>query len=886
VRLLRRLLTVGLILLIVVIVAAGGLLLWISHRALPATGGTLEASGLSAPVTISRDASGIINITAGTSHDLFLAQGYSHAQERFWQMEVWRHIGAGRLSELFGPTTLKEDEFIRTLGWRQAAQRDLDAASPELKADLRAYADGVNDWLKANQGQLGLAFVVEGLKAGLGGGLGGYTPEPWTPLDSATWALVQAWSLGDNFDSEVFRILADAKLGDPTRTNELTPPYPADGPVIAPSNLLRLEVTPLGGTGSGAGPGVAGGLAGSGAAVDGLAATLSPSQADGLQALAALGQSIAASAGIDPAQGLEGDHGVGSNDWVVAPAKSATGHALLANDPHLGISMPSVWIMNGLHCSTIGPDCPFDVTGVSFPGDPLVILGHNARIAWGATNLGPDVEDLFIEKADPANPQDYLFKGQSVPFTTRQETIRVAGEQPVTITIRSTGHGPIVSDVDDRLRSLPSLYALRWTATAQPNGDFDAFLALDKAQNFDQFRAAFKTYGAPSQNFVYADVDGNIGYQAPGIIPIRADAHDQGERPVPGDDGLHEWTGSIPFDDLPYLFNPPSGMIVTANNRVVDKDYPYFIANDWDPGYRATRVHELLANDAASGGVTVDEMSAIQTDTKVLRAALVIPALAGARPATADGASVLAAIKGWGEDTCGVDSLGCAAYMTFEEQLERAIFDDDLGSLAREYVGSTESWQAVISLLARPNDRFWDDTTTAGTVETEPTILAEALDRAGSALHESIGANATSWAWGRIHTATFREVTLGESGIGPLEWYFDKGPYPVAGAAGAVDATYYQFSVGYDDPYDPTVKAQTDLQSIFEMTNMPSYRFDIDLGALDGARIVTTTGQSGNPTDAHYGDLIDDWVAGHQVPLPFSPAAVEKAVTVTLTLTP
>jgi penicillin amidase len=876
VRILGRLLSILLVLLIVVIVATGGLLVWVTHRALPTTSGSLRAAGLTAPVSVTRDATGIINITATTPHDLFLAQGYVHAQERFWQMEVWRHIGAGRLSELFGPTTLEEDEFIRTLGWRQAAQRDLDAATPELKADLQSYADGVNDWINANKGQLGLAFVVEGLKAGLGGGVGGYTPEPWTPLDSATWALVQAWSLGDNFDSEIFRVLADAKLGDPSRTDELSPPYPATGPVIVPDSELQPSALTGGAAGAAASPP---------SADPGNASTaLTPSQADGLRALAALGQSIAASAGIDPAQGLEGDHGVGSNNWVVAGSKSADGKALLANDPHLGISMPSVWIMNGLHCQVVSAACPFDVTGVSFPGDPLVILGHNEQIAWGATNLGPDVEDLFIEKPDPGNSANYLFKGQSIPFTVRTETIKVAGEAPVTLTVRSTGHGPIVTDVDDRLKSSSTMYALRWTATAQPNGALDSFLGLDKAKDYADFRAALSVYGAPAQNFVYADVNGNIGYQAPGWIPIREDKSDHGQRPVPGDDGLHEWTGMIPYDQLPRVYNPPSGYIVSANNELVDSAYPYFIAQDWDPGYRAARITELLKSDIANGGVTLDDMSAIQTDTKILRASLVTPYLKGIAASSGDGNAVLKAIDGW-DGTCAVDSLGCAAYMTFEEQLERHLWDDDLGSLAREYVGSTESWQGLISLLAKPADAFWDDITTTKR-ETEANILAEALDGAGAALHSSLGADTTTWTWGRVHTTTFREVTLGESGIGPLEWYFDKGPYPVAGAAGAVDATYYQFSVAYDDPYDPTVKAATDLRSIFEMTNMPSYRLDVDMGHLDDARIVITTGQSGNPSDPHYGDLIGDWLNGTQVPLPFTGKARQAATVTSLMLTP
>ncbi len=872
-RIIGRLLSILLVLLIVVIVATGGLLVWVTHRALPTTSGALRAAGLASPVSVTRDATGIINITATTPHDLFLAQGYVHAQERFWQMEVWRHIGAGRLSELFGPTTLKEDEFIRTLGWRQAAQRDLDAASPALRADLQAYADGVNDWLAANKGQLGLAFVVEGLKAGLGGGVGGYEPEPWTPLDSATWGIVQAWSLGDNFDSEIFRVLADSKLGDPRRTDELTPPYPSTGPVIVPdAELQSLTAAP-------AVPSTAT------SPTDPTSAALSTDQAEGLRALAALGQSIAASAGIDPAQGLVGDHGVGSNNWVVAGSKSASGDALLANDPHLGISMPSIWIMNGLHCQVVSSACPFDVTGVSFSGDPLVILGHNARIAWGATNLGPDVEDLFIEKIDPNNPSDYLFKGQSIPFTVRTETIKVAGQAPVTLTVRSTGHGPIVTDVDDRLKGLPTQYALRWTATSQANDTLDSFLGLDKAKTYDDFRTALSVYGAPAQNFVYADVDGNIAYQAPGAIPIRADKADHGDRPVPGYDGLHEWTGMIPYDQLPRVYNPPSGYIVSANNELVDSAYPYFIAQDWDPGYRAARITELLKGDIAHGGVTLDDMSSIQMDTKVLRAGLITPYLKGVAASTGDGTAILKAINGW-DDTCGVDSPGCAAYMAFEEQLEHRLWDDDLGSLAREYVGSTESWQGLIALLAKPADPFWDDTTTASKHESEADILAEALDGAGAALHSSLGADPATWTWGRLHTATFREVTLGESGIAPLEWYFDKGPYPVAGAAGTVDATYYQFSVGYDDPYDSTVKAETNLRSIFEMTNMPSYRLDVDMGHLDAARIVITTGQSGNPSDPHYGDLIDDWLAGRQVPLPFSSAAQAKAAVTTLTLTP
>ena len=890
-RIVRRLLGVVLVLLLVVVVAVVGLLGAITGRALPQTSGSLRAPGLQAEASIVRDVNGIAQIVADNPHDLFFAQGYAHAQDRFWQMEVWRHIGAGRLSELFGKSTLKTDEFIRTLGWRQAAQRDLDASTPELRAVLQAYADGVNAWLTANQGKLGLAFVVTGARSGLGGGLGGYQPEPWTPLDSATWAKVQAWNLGGNLDSEIFRMQADAQLGNPARTDQLFPAYAADAPVIVPTGLPGSGGAGATGSGSGRPTTIATTTAangsGSGSEAAGTSAALPPPSAAtlaGLNAIAAIGQQISRIAGLDAGGGLASSHGIGSNDWVVAPSKSATGHALLANDPHLGASMPSIWYMNGLHCRTVSDACPYDVAGVSFPGAPMVILGHNARIAWGVTNVGPDVEDLFVERADPADPSHYLFKGQSIPFTVRSETIKVAGADSVTIQVRSTGHGAILNDVDSRLRTAPELYALRWTATAAPDLTLQAFLGLNRAANFDQFRTALRDLGAPSQNFVYADVDGHIGYQTPGYIPIRANAADHGDRPVPGWDGLHEWVGRIAFDALPWIYDPPSGIIATANNAVVDARYPYYIASEWDPGYRAQRILDLLGAAAETGGVTVAAMSAIQVDTKVLRAAKIVPALdARVVPVTADGQTVLDRIKAW-DGTCPASSAGCAAYLVFEEQALRAVFDDDLGPLARDYVGTEMSWQAFIALLATPHDRFWDDRRTPDRVETEQQILASALDGAGRELRAALGSD-SGWTWGRLHTATFREATLGESGIGPLEWYFNSGPYPVPGAAGAVNNTYYHFDRAYPDPQDPSY-VPANLRGTFEMTNMPSYRFDVDLGNLDGARIVQTTGQSGNPFDRHYGDLILPWIEGRQVPLPFSSDAVGRSAATVLTLTP
>ncbi|HEY7969437.1 MAG TPA: penicillin acylase family protein, partial [Candidatus Limnocylindrales bacterium] len=808
-------------------------------------------------------------------------QGYVHAQDRMWQMEVWRHISSGRLSELFGSSTLNEDRFIRTLGWRQAAERDLATLSPEARAALDAYAAGVNDWIADHHGSMSLPFVVTGLKSGLGG-FGGYDLEPWTAVDTLGWQKVQAWQLGGNYDSEVFRMLADLKLGDPARTDELFPPYDPSMPVITPSGLKGS-----GGAGATAAAPTNGSSPSGTVAAAGVTTVpaLTPDQAAAWRDLVAGGNRILAMAGLDAADGIAGDHQVGSNDFVVGPSKTTTKTALLANDPHLGIGMPSVWYINGLRCRVISKTCPWDVAGVTFPGVPGVVLGHNASIAWGATNVDPDVQDLFAIQPDPKDANAYLVGDESVPYAVRHETIKVAGGAPVEMDVRTTRDGPILNDVDTRLKDAPPL-ALRWTATDEVDGTFDAIFHVDTASTFQQFHEAFRTYGAPSQNFVYADVKGHIGYVLPGRIPIRADASDRGDRIRSGSDGKHDWTGTIPFEELPWQLDPPSGMIVTANNAAVDDKYPYFIAQEWDPGYRAKRITDLLGAAAASGGVSTGILRSIQMDPTVTRAERVIPHLIDARPSSPDGDGALVEdrILNWAKHDCTTDSLGCAAYEAFEYRLVRDLVDDELGPLAREYVGSSGSLEAMIVLLDQPDSPWWDDVRTTDRKETRDDILGRALDEAGAELRAAYG-DPANWTWGRVHQATFAEATLGSSGIGPLEWYFNKGPFAAPGAAGAVNNVYYRPSVAYPDPEDPSY-VPAGIDHVFEVTNLPSYRLSIDLADQDGAKIIQTTGQSGNPFDRHYGDMINGWLVGDTVPLPFSPTAVHESMLQTLALVP
>jgi penicillin amidase len=845
----RRVLAVALVVVIVVIGLGVASIAWFTGRALPQTSGTLQVRGLQQTVTVIRDVAGIAHIRADNVHDLFMAQGFVHAQERMWQMEVWRHIAAGRLSELFGEGQLDTDRFIRTLGWPQATERDLAAVTSETRRILDAYAEGVNAWLETEHDSLGLAFVITGAK-----------PEPWTPLDTLGWQKVQAWNLGSNMDQELFRYLADQQLRDPARTDELFPPYRDGAPVITPSRGDAAAADAADAISFRAGP-------------------LDARTAAAWREMAEVGTSISRLAGLDAGEGLVGSRGVGSNNWVISPAMTTTGGAMLANDPHLGISMPSIWFMNGLHCTTVSEACPYDVAGVSFPGVPAVVLGHNGRIAWGATNLGPDVQDLFVEQADPNDPAAYLLDGVSTPFDERVEEIRTAGGPTYYQTVRTTVHGPILNDVDGRLEDA-SLMSLAWTAIRGTDRTFEAILGLNTASNFDEFRESLSLYGAPSQNFIYADVDGHIGYQFPGTIPIR-DGDSTGDRPRPGDDGSSEWTGLIPFEELPWQLDPAEGTIVTANNAAVDAGYPYHVASDWDPGYRAERIgDQLLAR--GEDGLSFDDMTELQLDTALPRAQDAVTWLLSAAPSTDDGRVVLERILEW-DGRCEVDSLGCAAWSMFEYHLHRALFDDELGTLARDYVGSGPAWVFVNQLVDEPEASWWDDVATPER-ETSVAMISRSLDEAGSALSTSYGPP-SGWTWGRLHTATFQEQTVGMSGIGPLEWYFNDGPHAVPGAAGAINNTYYRFRRAYPDPLDPEY-VPVGVDRIFEVTNMPSMRFVIDMTDLDGARIVITTGQSGNPFDHHYNDLIEPWRTGETVALPFTPAAIDAAASQTLVLQP
>jgi len=536
--------------------------------------------------------------------------------------------------------------------------------------------------------------------------------------------------------------------------------------------------------------------------------------------------------------------------------------------------MPSIWFQVGLHCQPENAACPFNVTGFSFAGVPGIVIGHNDRIAWGFTNVGPDVMDLYIEKINPDNPNQYEVNGQWVDMTVHSETIQVSGGKPVTLTVRSTRHGPIISDVYLPAKftpptgvDAPAKYAvaLRWTAL-EPSHLFDAIWGFDTAQNWDQFRTAARNFSVPAQNLVYADVDGNIGYQTPGNIPIRAGG--DGRLPVPGWTDQYEWTGYIPFDQLPYAYNPPAGYIVTANNAVVDASYPYLITTDWDYGYRAQRITDLI--QAAPGPIDLAYIEKMQFDNLDPNAATLVPILTGLDVQWGSPVQVqaVAELKAW-DFTATADSKPALVFEDFWSFLLKDTFANK--NYPTDYLpqGGSRWFEVVRQLVQQPNSPWWDDPATKDKVETRDDVFARALRDAVADLQQKYGQDPAGWpAWGQVHTITFQNQSLGQSGVAPIEALFNRGPFPTSGGESLVNATGW-----------------TAFQS-FQVNWLPSMRMIVDLSNLNNSLTVHTTGESGHAYSAHYIDLAPLWASGKYYPMVWSDSQVRAAAVDTLTLEP
>ncbi len=769
----RRLLIVLSLLLLILLVAAAGGYLYL-RQSLPQTTGMLQLAGLNGTVEIVRDGDGVPHIFASTDHDAYFALGYVHAQDRMWQLEMSRRIGNGRLSEVLGDATLDIDKFQRTMGYARIVRKSYEIIEDRSKMALHAYADGVNAWIGEGH-VLPPEFLILGVK-----------PEPWTVYDSLVWAKMMAWDLAGDYDLELLRAKLLAALG-PERAAEILPDYPKDAPTIL-SQAMNSAV----------------------------ATRNSQFATRNLLTLASQLESTFTHGGSE----------VGSNDWTIGGARTESGKPILADDPHLGASIPSVWYLAEMQGDTLHS------IGATFPGLPAIVIGHNESIAWGVTNLNPDVQDLYIEKINPTNPNQYEVNGQWQTMEIAEEPILVSGKaEPIQWAARWTRHGPLISDVNDTTTPM----SMRWTALAEDDTTIDAFIGINSAGNWEEFRNAMRRFVVPSQNFVYADTAGNIGYFGPGRIPIRKNGN--GYLPVPGWNDDYEWTGWIPFDELPQTYNPPQAFVATANNKVVTDDYPYFISSDWSEPYRAQRITELIETmSKGSERISLDDVAAIHGDQSSSEVQRTLPLLLKIAAKDERQQSALDLLTQW-DRRSSLDSVAASIYEAWIIQLTKAMFEDDLrGDLYKE-MASRANPVFVLNILEDPKTNgFWCDNVLTATPESCEETLQSALDLALDDLTERLGKDMTQWQWQKLHITQYPHRPFSE--VSALKWLFHR-TIPNGGNRYTVNVAPIRLT----EPY---------LQY-----HVPSYRQIVDMSNLNNSRFILTTGQSGNLLSPHYDDFIE-----------------------------
>ncbi len=772
-------------------------LTFMSKRRLPQIDGVLKMPGLTTSVEVIRDRWGIPHIYATNSHDLFFAQGFVHAQDRLWQMELNRRTATGRLSEIFGEVALDTDRAVRTFGFARLAQIDLDNAADDVFDVLKAYTEGVNAFLQQPSASLPIEFTLIH-----------HTPEPWTLLDSMAFMRVMVWQLSHAWYGEIVRAQILEAVG-PERAAELEIHYPATNPTTLPQGIEFNAID-----------------------THGL-----------LQAL----------------RGPFLDQGKGSNAWCVSGSKTTTGAPLLGNDPHLPLMLPSLWYKMHLVGGSL------NTIGISLPGVPMVLIGHNARLAWGITLAFTDCEDLVIEKLDPARPNKYRFRNELRTANVVREEIRVKGRaQPHVEEVTITHHGPIISDVIgySGKRLAVNSMALRPSRVAQ------GWLLLNQAQGWDDFVNAMRLIEAPQLNVAYADVGGNIGYWCTGRVPIRAQG--KGDVPVPGWTGEYEWTGEVPFEEMPHALNPQQGYVVTCNHRIVPDDYPHFLGEVWMNGYRARRSVEMFES---KGKLSIDDLRALQSDFFCPPGVEFAQRVGRLTTADPDAALALDLLRQW--DGCLTpETIGGTIYEVTRYTLVRNVFEAALGqSLTNRVLG-----KGFHPLLMTANEFYGHDTVTILRWLDHPqswwmqqagghaAVLTRSLKQAIEWLRATLGADQTQWQWGRLHRATFPHAMALQK---PLDRVFNRGPYPIGGDTDTV----CQVAMLPDDPYDGKAWA-------------PTYRQLVDLGDLSRSQWIYAPGQAGQLGHKHYDDLIDLWRKGETIPMLWTREQVEGAAEGKLVLSP
>lgn len=801
--------------LLIVALGVAGWFYWRLHACLPQLDGRLAVARLQNKVEVLRDAHGVPHLKAASLDDLMFAEGYVTAQDRLWQMDLSRRLARGELSEIFGKRTLALDTENRKLGFPEAAKRGIQELDPASRQVLAAYTRGVNAFIATHLDRLPIEFVLLH-----------YRPRPWREADSIGVALNMAKSLNTSWPADLMRERLKSKLA-PELYADLLPDHAAlDHPVAEPvSGPIKV-----------AHPDATGVLvaADSHAAADVFS--------DSATNPAPLPESPGTYADLDPTLAAlvatpDSEFALGSNNWVVSGAHTESGKPLLSNDPHLGHSIPSIWYQVELEAPGL------HVAGVTFPGGPVIVIGHNERIAWGMTNTGPDVQDLYLETFNPANPNQYLVNGQWVEADVRQEVIKVRGVGDVHLTVRRTRHGPVIGE-DGKYQ-----LALRWTALEDHALTF-AFLRMARAGTWQEFTDAIRHFTGPEQNMVYGDVDGNIGYYAPAWVPVRKQG--DGSLPVGGDTDDHEWLGYIPFEDLPHAYNPPGGIIATANSRVVPDGYPYFITHAWAPPWRTARIFELLE---AGHKLRVDDMLRIDMDIRSLEdedlARELIAAGAAHPPENADGQYALQVLRSW-DGEARADSAAPLIVESTRLALLQRLLRPKLGDDASRY-----RWPLAMTFVDNAVHNRWTRWLPPGDADFNVTLM-ESLEDGLKAVAKRVGSEDHSrWRWGDAIPLTFHH---------PLDALpfghrlFDVGPFPQWGMA-------------------TTVKATTPGAG-------PSMRMVVDFADLDRSVNNLTLGESGQVSSPYYRDQFNAWYHGRSFPMLFSDDAVARGAVHRLTLEP
>ena len=791
--------------LVVLLLTAGGALMVQMMRSLPQLDGQRQLAGLGAAVQVSRDAADVLHIRAANAADAWRALGFVHAQERGWQLEFNRRLMRGELSEILGPATLDTDKLMRTLGLMQAARQQLAGLSETSRLALQAYSEGVVAAHASGAAGHSPEFRLLGVKAGGQGG------QAWTPEDSMAWALMMALDLGGNWGNEAARFSL-AQVLSTEQLWQLMPPYSGEAPATA-VDLARLyrELGVYAGRAS------------------------APAQASAhasahANALAAWSQDWVRDMGT-----LDGK---GSNNWVIPGKRTTSGKPLLANDPHLALSAPAIWYFAHLQAPAQGALPALDVIGATLPGLPAVVLGRTAGVAWGFTNTGPDVQDLYLEQIDAAQPQRYRTPEGWADFATRQETIRVKGQGDVTLQVRSTRHGPVISDVqalyDGLLDKGRYAMALRWSALEADNRSVDAGLQANLAQNVAELRAAFALHHSPMQSMVMADTQGQVGYKAAGRVPVRAQANDlMGVAPAPGWLAQYDWTGWLPYEQTPEVTHAQieaKGWHATANQRITEPGYAHFLTSDWTSPERYERIRQLLDTDQP---LQTADMARIQHDVLSLGARAILPFAQKAQSSHALAPQAMALLRGF-DGQMTRDSAAAAVLNVWAHELTQLLVAERIGpDRFGKLYGKRHFRAGVEGMLARP-DAFWCPKGCDAAIQ-------QAMDRALARLSAELGPVPARWRWGDLHPAISSHKPFGK--VPGLQRLFDQ----------AVVSEGDLFTVNVGQYW------ANERQQPFATRHAASMRAVYDLAEPERSQFIYQTGQSGHPFDPRSHDMARAW---------------------------